>query len=183
MDERNQQQGSFFKELITFAIIAAVIVLPIRMFIAQPFIVSGESMLPTFESGQYLIVDQLTYKFEEPMRGDVIIFKYPQDPSKYFIKRIIGLPGEKLKIQGTDVYITMTDGTEIKLDEPYIVMQRESSNEITLANDEYFVMGDNRLASLDSRIWGPLKKDMITGRAWLRLLPIEKVGFLPGNEN
>lgn len=176
----DQQKGNFFKELITFAVIAAVIVIPIRMFIAQPFIVSGESMIPTFESGQYLIIDQLTYRFEEPMRGDVIVFKYPQDPKKFFIKRIIGLPGEKVKIQGSDVLITMTDGTEIKLQEPYVMMHRETNSEIILGSDEYFVMGDNRIASLDSRVWGPLKKDMITGRAWLRLLPIEKSGFLPG---
>lgn len=179
----DQKPANFFKELITFAIIAAIIVIPIRMFIAQPFVVSGESMFPTFHTGEYLIIDQLSYRFEDPMRGDVIIFKYPQDPSKFFIKRIIGLPNEKIKIDGTSVIVTMTDSTEITLNEPYIKMHRESNQETTLGDDEYFVMGDNRLASLDSRIWGPLKRDMITGRAWLRLLPIDKAGFLPGEIN
>jgi len=175
-----QKLLNFLKELLTFAAVAVVIVLPLRIFIAQPFIVSGESMFPTFESGQYLIIDQLTYRFHDPVRGDVVVFRYPQDPSKFFIKRIIALPNEKIKIDGTNVMITMTDGTEMTLDEPYIELQRESQTEMTLGSDEYFVMGDNRLASLDSRIWGPLKKDMITGRAWLRLLPVNKVDFLPG---
>jgi signal peptidase I len=176
-----QKLINFLKELLTFAAVAVVIVLPLRIFIAQPFIVSGESMFPTFESGQYLIIDQITYRFHEPVRGDVVVFRYPQDPSKFFIKRIIALPNEKIKIDGTNVIITMTDGTEMTLDEPYIELQRENQVEMSLKSDEYFVMGDNRLASLDSRIWGPLKKDMITGRAWLRLLPVNKIDFLPGD--
>lgn len=174
---------SLLKELVTFAIVAVVIVLPLRVFIAQPFIVSGESMFPTFESGQYIIVDQLTYRLHEPVRGDVIVFRYPQDPSKFFIKRIIALPNEKIRIDGRNVIITMTDGTEITLDEPYIELQRENQVSMSMAPDEYFVMGDNRLASLDSRVWGPLKRDMISGRAWLRLLPLSHIDFLPGEFN
>jgi signal peptidase I len=174
---------SLLKELVTFAIVAVVIVLPLRVFVAQPFIVSGESMFPTFESGEYIIVDQLTYRLHEPMRGDVIVFRYPQDPSKFFIKRIIALPNEKIRIEGRNVIITMTDGTEITLDEPYVELERENKVSMSMAPDEYFVMGDNRLASLDSRVWGPLKRDMISGRAWLRLLPINKVDFLPGEFN
>lgn len=137
-------------------------------------------MFPTFKTGQYLIIDQLTYRLNEPVRGDVVVFKYPDDPSKFFIKRIIALPNEKIRIDGTNVIITMTDGTEMTLDEPYIELQRENQIEVSLKSDEYFVMGDNRLASLDSRVWGPLKKDLITGRAWLRLLPISEIDFLPG---
>lgn len=171
----------FFQELLTFAFVALVIVVPIRLFIAQPFIVSGESMYPTFDTGQYLIVDQLSYKFHEPARGDVIIFKYPNNPSTFFIKRIIGLPGETLELNGNTTTITQTDGTTITLDEPYVQMPRESVLTKTLAQDEYFVMGDNRLASLDSRVWGPLKRDHIIGRAYLRLLPFNMLGFLPGS--
>ncbi len=78
---------------------------PIRLFVAQPFIVSGASMDPTFETGEYLIVDQLSYHFDDPVRGQVVIFKYPKDESKYFIKRVIGLPGETVQIEGTDVTI------------------------------------------------------------------------------
>ncbi len=176
----SQKILSLLKELITFAIVAVVIVLPLRVFIAQPFIVSGESMFPTFETGQYLIIDQISYRFNEPVRGDIVVFRYPQDPSKFFIKRIIALPNEKIRIDGKNVIITMTDGTEITLDEPYVELERENQLEMSLASDEFFVMGDNRLASLDSRVWGPLKKDMITGRAWLRLLPFNKIDFLPG---
>ncbi len=171
---------NLLKELLTFAVVAVVIVLPLRIYIAQPFIVSGESMYPTFESGQYLIIDQLTYRFNEPVRGDVVVFRYPQDPSKFFIKRIIALPNETIKIDGKNVIIKMTDGTEITLDEPYIELEREGQMEMTIDEDEFFVMGDNRLASLDSRVWGPLKRDMITGRALIRLLPISKIDFLPG---
>lgn len=174
---------NFIKELLVFVMVSAIIVLPLRIYIAQPFIVSGDSMYPTFETGQYLIIDQLSYRLHDPVRGDVVVFRYPQDPSKFFIKRIIALPNEKIKIEGSNVIITMTDGTEITLDEPYVELERENQLEQSLAPDEYFVMGDNRLASLDSRVWGPLKKDMITGRAWVRLLPLDKVDFLPGSLN
>ena len=172
---------AFIKELLTFAVISLVIVIPVRMFIAQPFIVSGESMYPTFDTGQYLIVDQISYRFNDPQRGDVIIFNYPKNPSKFFIKRVIGLPNETITIDGTTVYITKEDGEQVALKEPYIAMQKESDVETTLDDDEYFVMGDNRLASLDSRVWGPLEKDYIIGKAYLRLLPFNKISFLPGN--
>lgn len=172
----------FIKELLTFAAIALVIVIPIRMFIAQPFIVSGESMHPTFETGQYLIVDQLSYRFNEPERGEIIIFNYPKNPSKFFIKRIIGLPGETISIEGNQVYIINNDTKEkMLLDEPYVVMKKESDLETTLTDDEYFVMGDNRLASLDSRVWGPLERDFILGRAFARLLPLNKIDITPGS--
>lgn len=173
--------STFLKELVTFAIVSLVIVIPIRLFIAQPFIVSGESMHPTFETGQYLIVDQLSYRLKSPIRGDVIIFHYPKNPSKFFIKRIIALPGEKIKIDGTKIMITTNNNEEIILEEDYVTMNRESQLETQLKDDEYFVMGDNRLASLDSRVWGALNEDLIVGRAYLRLLPFNKIGFLPGS--
>ena len=180
--KKESKTATFLKELITFAVVALVIVVPIRLFIAQPFIVSGESMHPTFETGQYLIVDQLSYKLGDPNRGDVIVFHYPKNPSKFFIKRVIGLPGEKIKIDGTTVTILDSEKTEtFELDESYVTMNRESQLETKLGESEYFVMGDNRLASLDSRVWGPLERELIVGRAYLRLLPVGKVGFLPGN--
>src|SRR6185295_2417670 len=100
-----ENRDSFFTELLKFAVIALIIVVPIRFFVAQPFIVSGASMDPTFHNGQYLIVDELSYRFSPPQRGDVIIFRYPRDPSQFFIKRIIGLPGETVKIQGGSISI------------------------------------------------------------------------------
>ncbi len=170
-----------FLELLQFAFIALLIVVPVRYFIAQPFIVSGASMERTFHTGEYLIIDQVSYYFEDPMRGDVIVFRYPKDPSKFFIKRIIGLPGEGVDIQGNVVTITATDGTKTVLDEPYIKsMAQNTSLTETLGEREYFVMGDNRDASSDSRMWGVLNKDKIVGRAFLRLFPFSEASVMPG---
>jgi len=167
-------------EVIEFAIIALLIVLPVRWFIAQPFIVSGASMEDTFHSGEYLIIDQITYRFEAPERGDVVVFRYPQDPSKFFIKRIIGLPGDTIDIQGNVVTLTTQEETWV-LNEPYIKSMAENTtlNE-TLGEREYFVMGDNRDASSDSRVWGVLQKDKIIGRAFMRLYPFTDAEILPG---
>jgi len=168
-------------EYVKFLLIVAVIVLPIRFYVAQPFVVSGESMFPTFKDGQYIIVDQLSYNLGKPDRGDVAIFKFPQDTSKFFIKRVIGLPGETVEINGQNVFITPKDSSEkIKLDEHYIEMKRDVYETTTLKDDEYFVMGDNRLQSYDSRFWGPLNKKYLIGRAFLRLLPINTIEYLPG---
>ena len=182
-----KKEGGLFGEVVRFGLLALLIVLPIRIFIAQPFIVSGESMEETFHSGEYLIVDQLSYRFEEPERGDVVIFKYPVDPSKYFIKRIIGLPGETVRISGTSITITSIDNAEgIVLEEPYINdMHDNPLSATTLKDDEYFVMGDNRDRSSDSRIWGTLPRENIIGRAYVRLSPFSRIELLPGayNEN
>lgn len=188
-DDRRASQSSpektsngFVGEVIRFSIIALLIVLPIRLFIAQPFIVSGASMETTFSSGEYLIVDQLTYQFEEPERGDVIIFRYPKDPSKFFIKRIVGLPGDSLTIQGRTVTVTNETHPEgISLEEPYVLdMSPQPPLTETLGEGEYFVMGDNRDASSDSRVWGVLHEDRIIGRAYLRLFPLTEMDYLPG---
>lgn len=174
---------SFLSEILNFSIIALLIVLPIRMFVAQPFIVSGASMETTFSTGQYLIVDQITYRFEDPKRGDVIIFRYPKDPSKYFIKRIIGLPGDTLDIKGNVVTIFNAENTDgITLDEREYVLHMNPNTTLTekLGSNEYFVMGDNRDQSSDSRMWGVLHRDKIVGRAFLRLFPVNSVDVFPG---
>lgn len=175
-------QSSFIAEIFKFAIMALLIVVPFRMFVAQPFIVQGASMDPTFHTGQYLIVDQLTYRFDEPKRGDVVIFKYPKDPSKYFIKRIMGLPNETVEVNGTKVVITTEGGAKIALDEPYVdgANEKEDFLTTTLSGDEYFVMGDNRAESSDSRMWGPVPKDNLIGKALIRLLPLSSIGLHPG---
>jgi len=176
------ERENFFTELLKFALVAVVIVVPVRLFIAQPFIVSGASMDPTFHNGQYLIVDELSYRFDEPNRGDVVIFKYPKDPSQFFIKRIIGLPGETVRVTPNSVTITKTDDNTLELDEPYLVNEGNGSGITETLNDgEYFVMGDNRPESSDSRIWGVLPRENIVGRAFLRLLPIEDINLLPGS--
>jgi signal peptidase I len=176
------ERENFFTELLKFALIAVVIVVPVRLFIAQPFIVSGASMDPTFHNGQYLIVDELTYRFDDPKRGDVVIFKYPKDPTQFFIKRIIGLPGETVQVRPESVVITTIDGEKLTLEENYIVNEGNGSGTtVTLSDGEYFVMGDNRPESSDSRLWGKLPRENIVGRAFVRLLPLETLSLLPGS--
>ena len=169
------------KEIATFIVLAVIIVLPIRLFVAQPFVVEGESMHPTFESGDYLIVDELTYHFAAPKRGDVIVFRYPGDPSVFYIKRIVGLPGETVHINAGIVTITKVDGTRVTLSEPYVVAEDATyTGDTTIGPGQYFVMGDNRPKSSDSRSWGLLPRKDMMGRAFIRLLPAGKVGILPG---
>lgn len=168
-------------EILEFAFLALLIVLPVRWFIAQPFIVSGASMEDTFHNGEYLIIDQVSYYLDEPQRGDVVVFRYPQDPSKFFIKRIIGVPGDVIDIQGNDVTITTQDGETLALEEPYVkTMAENTSLTETLGDREYFVMGDNRDASSDSRVWGVLQKEKIIGKVFIRLFPFSKSDILPG---
>lgn len=180
---KKQDKKESIWETIKFAIIAIIIVIPIRMFIAQPFVVSGSSMYPTFIDKDYLIVDEISYRFEEVKRNEVIIFKYPENPSKFFIKRVIGLPNEKITIIGDKIFIINKENPNgFELDQSYI--KNPSLNqgyEVTLKNDEYFVMGDNRTASSDSRSWGPVKKNLIIGKAFLRLLPINNIDYKPGS--
>ncbi len=179
---QGDKRDTFFTELLKFALVAVVIVAPIRLFVAKPFIVSGASMHPTFETGQYLIVDELSYNFEQPQRDDVIIFKYPKDPTQYFIKRIIGLPGETLSITGGTIHITTTSGTTFTLDEPYVKnIGNGSDMTVHIPAGQYFVMGDNRPESSDSRYWGLLPRGNMVGRAFVRLLPINEIGILPGS--
>lgn len=184
-EQKNEQKSGFLqnlKEWIRVIIIAMIIALPIRFFIAEPFIVSGASMDPTFASGQFLIVDRLGYRFIEPKRNDVIVFKYPNNPSVYYIKRIIGLPGETIKITDGKIIATNESGTSTTLDEPFIDIAHSSRDTLTsiLKDDQYFVMGDNRPQSADSRVWGPLDKKLIIGRPLIRLFPLTLASFWPG---
>jgi len=180
--EKTQTKKESFWEIVRFAVIAVVIVIPIRMFVAQPFIVSGSSMVPTFQDGQYLIVDELSYEIGNPKRDDVVIFRYPNDTKKFFIKRVIGLPNETVRLSGSEITIINGEHSEgFKLEQPYVENKSNNESEYVLKNDEYFVMGDNRTNSSDSRIWGPVPKKLMIGRAFLRLLPINKIDFLPGN--
>ncbi len=177
-----EHRDNFFTELLKFALVAAAIVIPVRLYVAQPFIVSGASMDPTFATGQYLIVDELTYHFEAPDRGQVVIFRYPKDPTQFFIKRIIGLPGETVHIQGGRVSITEKNGTTLPLAETYVKNLGNGGDiDRKLESGEYFVMGDNRPESSDSRTWGILPVKNIVGRAFLRLLPVTHLSIFPGS--
>ncbi len=177
-----EKKPNAFWEIIKFAIIALVIVIPVRLFIAQPFIVSGDSMVPTFEDKDYVIVDEISYRFHEPNRGDVIIFRFPLEPDRFFIKRVIGLPGETVILQGQTIKIKNSEHPEgFEIDEPEIKVKSVGHTTITLKDDEFFVMGDNRNNSSDSRSWGPLEEKYIIGRALIRLLPVKHLDVLPGN--
>jgi signal peptidase I len=170
-----------FKEFIVFILITFAIVLPIRAYIAQPFIVSGESMDPTFATGQYLIVDQITYRLSEPDRGDVVVFRLPQDPSRFLIKRLIALPGETVKIDGEIIYVKKVGAEDfIQLNNDYVTHPKSTNLEETLEEDEYFVLGDNRANSLDSRFFGTIDRKFLVGRALVRLFPFNKINWMPG---
>lgn len=174
-------RGSHILSFIKFALIALIVITPFRYFVAQPFIVNGESMSPTLEKGEYLVIDKLTYRSEVPQRGDVIIFRYPLDPAIFFVKRVIGLPGESVVVRD-DVVFIISNGTTTQLVEPYLaaVGGRRSVATTTLGAGEYFVMGDNRAESADSRTWGPLQKRYISGRALMLWFPLSEARLLPG---
>lgn len=173
--------GGLLKDLFVLALLIVVIVIPLRIFVISPFVVDGESMHPTFENLDYLIIDEISYRFQAPARGDVIVFRYPLDPSVFYIKRIIGLPGETVAITRGVVTITEPDGSSFALNEPYVSSEDATYNtKVTLTPGDYFVMGDNRPNSSDSRVWGPLPIKEMVGRVALRLLPIGRAGFFPG---
>ncbi len=173
---------SILKEIGIFLVIAICIVWPFRVFVAEPYIVDGASMDPTFKTGDYLIVDKLSYELGSPKRNSVIVFKFPTEPSRDLIKRVIGLPGDTITSTGDTVTITNTEHPEgFVLDEKYLTHTPTQSFTITLKADEFFVMGDNRPESFDSRSWGVLPRKDILGRPLLRLFPLNKVGVLPGD--
>jgi len=178
MDENKKIEeghGSAVWEFIKVVVISVAIVLPIRTYIAQPFIVSGASMEPNFHNGEYLIIDELTYELRLPERGEVVVFRYPLNPSEFFIKRVIGLPGEKVEIKNGKITIN-----GLELAEPYLLANLETAPNVKmeLTENQYFVLGDNRPHSSDSRFWGALPKEKIMGRALVRLWPIAKAGII-----
>jgi signal peptidase I len=189
--------GSFLLEIIKVFVLALVIITPIRMFLFQPFFVQGASMEPNFEDGQYLIINELGYKktdigmgekqifsissFKDLARGDVVVFRYPKDPKQYFIKRVIGLPGEKIKVSDGKVYIFNKENPEgFVLDESsYLSKNLGTSGDLTeqLSDSEYFAMGDNRSYSHDSRAWGPLDKKFVIGKVLVRAWPFNRAAI------
>jgi signal peptidase I len=165
-----------FLENVLYIASAVVLALLVQKFIIRPFIVNGASMDPTFATGDYLLIDEVSYKLGEPERGDVVVFKAPPEPDKFFIKRIIGLPGETVIIKGSSVTIKNSENPKgFSLSEDFIVHTSSNDMTIEVPEDQYFVMGDNRSGSFDSRSWGTLPKSDIRGRALLRLLPLKEI--------
>lgn len=162
---------SFFLSLFEIAVLFILVILPIRLFLFEPFLVRGQSMEPNFHNFDYLIIDKLSYFFRNPQRGEVVVFNPPFDNHIYYIKRIIGLPGEKIKIEGKEIIIFNEKHPQgFILNENYLKNHYTSGRiEINLGPDEYFVLGDNREVSYDSRKWGPVRKEMITGRVVLHI--------------
>lgn len=171
----------FSFEAIKVIVISLAIVVPIRYFLFQPFLVQGESMQPNFSTGDYLIVDQITYRFKGPERGEVIIFRSPSDFQR-LIKRVVGLPNETVEIKNEK--ITIKKGEEIFiLKEDYLFDLDTGGNlSISLGENEYFVLGDNRNFSYDSRRFGVVKRENIIGRALLRLFPVSSISKIESPE-
>lgn len=169
-----------------YLVVALAIALIVRFFIAAPYIVVGSSMEPDFDNWNYLIVDRLTYDFSEPQRGDVIVLDLPQNTGRALIKRIVGLPGETIEIHGPEPIVTIINDEYpegLTLDEPYVDPENHGgATDITvsLGPDQYFVLGDNRKVSADSRLWGVLPRADIVGRVLFRLYPFSGVSVFPG---
>ena len=177
----------FALELAKVVAISLLIIFPIRYFIIQPFYVKGASMEPSFYDSEYLIIDEISYRMEEPKRGDVIVFRYPRNPQDYFIKRIVGLPKENVQIKDGNVHIyNGYNPNGFKIEEEYLKdgVNTNSLNDemIELAEDEYYVLGDNRNASQDSRSFGAVNESFIIGRVLFRGWPLDRIGLIKNEE-
>lgn len=176
--QRLRAFGVYILEVIRIVVVALAIIIPIRYFLVQPFYVKGASMEPNFEDHEYLIIDELSYRFRLPQRGDIVVFRYPYDPSQFFIKRVIGLSGERVEVRNGTIRIANADHPNgFVLLEPYLTpgVATPGDRRIVLGPAEYFVLGDNRRASFDSKDFGPIPRRSIVGRAWLRGWPITKL--------
>lgn len=187
MSQLARRVGSFFLDIIETLVIAMSIFLVVYLFFLQPHQVNGQSMVPTFQNGDYLLTDKVSYRFGDPQRGDIVVFHAPpaancaKGTGCDFIKRVIGLPGETVKIQSSQI---MVDNQPLQ--EQYIPAEYVTEAEaylkrvgvVTLDANEYFVVGDNRPYSSDSRAWGPITKSDIVGRAFFRYWPAQVSGFV-----
>lgn len=174
--------GSFFLDLIEITVMAMAIFVVVYLFLFQPHSVQGNSMLPNFHNKEYILTDKVSYRFSQPQRGDVIIFKAPGNEDYEYIKRIVGLPGEQVKISEGKVYINDQLLNELYL--PADLPTRPGffaaeGKAVIIPANQYFVLGDNRLHSSDSRDWGPVPQQNIVGKAWFRYWPMDQLGLIP----
>lgn len=174
--------GSFIVEVAKVIIISLAIIIPVRYFLIQPFYVKGASMEPNFHDNEYLIIDELSYRIGSPRRGDVIVLRNPRRESEFFIKRIIGLPGETIVISDGQVTITNDQNPQgWILHEPYLPKSviTSGTSSTPLGDKQYYVLGDNRASSLDSRVFGPIERREIIGRTWIRAWPPQHLRTFP----
>ena len=180
-------------EIVETLVLTLVIYLLIHNFIAQPFEVDQNSMMPTIQPREYVLIDKLSPRFADYRRGDVVVFQPPDDYQQNgipFIKRVIGLPGDTVSLENGEVFITPAGGSPVRIDEVYVAVDVDgrtvptqprdaaSTSQWTVPEGSYFVMGDNRSQSQDSRVFGPIDRDLIVGRAWLRYFPLDRIGFV-----
>jgi signal peptidase I len=193
-DERSGRRGfGCLLEIVETLVLTLVIYLLIHNFIAQPFEVEQNSMTPTIQPEEYVLIDKLTPRFDDYRRGDIVVFQPPQGYEQDgvpFIKRVIGLPGDTVSLENGRVYVAPPGGDRVRIEEPYLPVgangrpvptetkDPEGTTSWTVAEGEFFVMGDNRQQSQDSRYFGPIDRDLIVGRAWLRYFPLDRVGFM-----
>lgn len=178
-NKKNNAALAFLFELIQVAAVSLAIIIPVRYFLIQPFYVKGASMEPSFFDHEYLIIDELSYRFRKAERGDIVVFRYPPDPKQFFIKRVIGLPGETVEVDEaqTKLYNDQYPNGIVLDESSYLGTDYKTSpikRTVTLKANEYFVMGDNRGSSLDSRFFGAIKDSDIVGRVWLRGWPFDR---------
>ncbi len=167
----------FLFELIQIAAISLAIIIPVRYFLIQPFYVKGASMEPNFFDHEYLIIDELSFRLRAPERGEIVVFRYPNDPRQFFIKRVVALPGETVEIRDGQIKVfndEFPNGFVLPEDEYLQNIFTATNRTVTLKDDEYYVLGDNRVSSLDSRFFGPISRDGIVGRVWLRGWPLDR---------
>jgi signal peptidase I len=170
-----------FWEILEILTVAFLSLFLVYTFLAKPFVVQGASMEPSFFDGDYILIDEITYRFREPQRGEVIVFKNPANETEFYIKRIVGLPGEEVVINADGVKVNGMVVDKNGRSADYYAMTGERV--FRLGKDEYFVMGDNRAKSFDSRNWGPLKRYEITGAVRLRFWPLNKIQIFRGSMN
>ncbi|HUW21969.1 MAG TPA: signal peptidase I [Candidatus Bathyarchaeia archaeon] len=171
--------GAFFLDIIETGVIALSIFIVVYLFVMQPHEVKGNSMFPSFEHGEFLLTDKISYRLNQPQRGDVIVFRAPLNTQFDYIKRIIGLPRETVMVKDGYIYIQNQKVDEIYLPEDTVIRAGNAFSEgkpVTIPEGQYFVMGDNRAHSSDSRDWGTVPRDNIVGRVWFRYWPFDRFG-------